>query len=115
MELDGVTVALMDFVCPSTNARLLGVRVSPVAGTVYLVTSTSKDLDTLPILTVIVERPRFKVVTLKPLHSRSPALMDSFLTVATLLSEEVTVKSPAGRMPLLIMPSKSAGDLYYAK
>ena len=55
MELDGVTVALMDFVCPSTNARLLGVRVSPVAGTVYLVTSTSKDLDTLPILTVIVE------------------------------------------------------------
>ena len=57
VELDGVTVALMDFVCPSTNARLLGVRVSPVAGTVYLVTSTSKDLDTLPILTVIVEVP----------------------------------------------------------
>ena len=101
MELDGVTVALMDFVCPSTNARLLGVRVSPVAGTVYLVTSTSKDLDTLPILTVIVERPAFEADTLNPFHSPPP--MVSFLTVATLLFEEVTVKSPLGRMLLSIM------------
>ena len=108
MELNGVTVALNDFVCPSTNARLLGVRVSPVAGTVYLVTSTSKDLDTLPILTVIVERPRFKAVTLKPFHSRSPAVMDSFVTTPTLEPEEVTATSAAGRISFLILSSKSA-------
>ena len=93
-----MTVALMDFVCPSTNARLLGVRVSPVAGTVYLVTVTSKDLDTSPILTVIVELPTFKADTSNPWYILPPAPTVDFLTVATLLSEEVTVKSPSERM-----------------
>ena len=113
MELDGVTVALMDFVCPSTNARLLGVRVSPVAGTVYLVTSTSKDLDTLPILTVIVELPAFEANTLNPFHSPFP--MVSFLTVATLLFEEVTVKSPSRRMPLWIKTLRVAENFCFEK
>ena len=40
VELDGVTVALMDFVCPSTNAMLERLRVSPVAGTVFAITVT---------------------------------------------------------------------------
>ena len=101
VELDGVTVALMDFVCPSTNSSLSGVRVSPVAGTVLSVTVTLNDLDTLPILTVIVELPAFEANTLNPFHSPFP--MVSFLTVATLLFEEVTVKSPLGRMRLSIM------------
>ena len=93
--LDGATVALMDLVCPSTNSRLLGARVSPVAGTALEATVTLIDLDTSPILTVIVEEPNFLPTTLKPLYL---LLTTTFSTVAMPASEELTVKSPAGRM-----------------
>ena len=115
MELDGVTAALNDFVCPSTKVRFRGVTSSPVAGTVFSTTVTLNDLDTLPILTVIVELPTFKADTLNPLYTKDAVWKDSFLTVATLLFEEVTVKSPSRRMPLWIKTLRVAENFCFEK
>ena len=90
-----MTVALMDFVCPSMKTTLVGLRVMLFAGTAFSVTVTLIDLDTSPILTVIVEEPNFLPTTLKPLYL---LLTTTFSTVAMPASEELTVKSPAGRM-----------------
>ena len=70
--LDGATVALMDLVCPSTNSRLLGARVSPVAGTALEATVTLQVAVLPPsaVVTVMSEVPAFTAVTF-PLASTS--------------------------------------------
>ena len=95
--------------------RFRGVTSSPVAGTVFSTTVTLNDLDTLPILTVIVELPTFKADTLNPLYTKDAVWKDSFLTVATLLFEEVTVKSPSRRMPLWIKTLRVAENFCFEK
>ena len=74
---------------------LVGFRVMLFAGTALETTVTLNDLDTSPVLTVIVEDPNFLPTTLKPLYL---PLTTTFSTVAMPASEELTVKSPAGRM-----------------
>jgi hypothetical protein len=57
-------------------------------------------LETEPILMVIVEVPAAMPLILKPLYSPPPMVV--FSTVATLLLEELTEKSSAGRISFSI-------------